>query len=122
MTYVMALAVLFAVAFIIDTLAPSFGAQKDLVSSMKVAVYASTASWVAGILYIIPVLGILAIIAGFYGLYLLFLGIKIVKSPPQDKAVGYFVVVIIVQIVLTFMIGFIVSAVVFGRAAGYGYM
>lgn len=119
MMYVMTLVALYVTAFIIDILAPSFGSQKDLVSSMKVAVYASTASWVAGIFYIIPALAILALIAGLYGLYLMFLGIKIVKSPSQDKAVGYFVVVIIVQIILYFLIGFIVSAVAFGRGAAF---
>lgn len=119
MMYVMTLVALYVTAFIIDTLAPSFGSQKNLVESMKVAVYASTASWVAGIFYIIPALAIIALIAGFYSLYLLYLGIKIVKSPPQDKAVGYFVVVIIVQIILGFLVGFIVSAVAFGSAAAY---
>ncbi|MCP5101746.1 MAG: YIP1 family protein [bacterium] len=119
MMYIMSLVGVYIVAFIIDALAPSFGSQKDMVSSMKVAVYASTASWVAGVLYIIPALSILAVIAGLYSLYLLFLGIKIVKNPPQDKAVGYFVVVIIAELVLAFLIGFIVSAVAFGSAARY---
>jgi hypothetical protein len=119
MMYVMTLVGLFILAFIIDALAPSFGSQKDMISSMKVAVYASTASWVAGVFYIIPVLSILVLIAGLYTLYLLYLGIKIVKSPPQDKAIGYFVVVILVEIIVAFLIGFIVAKVAFGSAAAF---
>lgn len=119
MMYVMTLVGLYILAFIIDTLAPSFGSQKNMVSSMKVAVYGSTAAWVAGIFYIIPALQILSLIAGIYTLYLLYLGIKIVKNPPQDKAAGYFVVVIIVEIIVAFLIGFLVSTIAFGRAAGF---
>ena len=119
MMYVMTLVSLYVTAFIIDALAPSFGSQKDMVNSMKVAVYASTAAWVAGIFYIIPALSILVMIASLYSLYLFFLGIKIVKNPPQDKAVGYFVVVIIVQIILSFVIGFLVATVAFGRATAF---
>jgi hypothetical protein len=119
MMYVMTLVSLYVTAFIIDALAPSFGSQKDMVNSMKVAVYASTAAWVAGIFYVIPALSILVMIASLYSLYLFFLGIKIVKSPPQDKAVGYFVVVIIVQIILSFVIGFLVAAVAFGKATAF---
>lgn len=115
--YVMSLVGVYILAFIIDVLAPSFGSQKDLVNSMKVAIYASTAVWVAGVLYIVPALAILVIIASIYSLYLLYLGIKIVKNPPQDKAVGYFVVVIIVSIVVNFLIGLIAGLVAFGSAA-----
>lgn len=117
--YVLSLVGVYVLAFIIDVLAPSFGSQKDLVNSMKVAVFASTAVWVAGILYIVPALSILVLIAGLYSLYLLFLGIKIVKNPPQDKAAGYFVVVIIVSIIVNFLIGVIASVVAFGSAASF---
>ena len=117
--YVLSLVGVYIMGFIIDVLAPSFGSQKDMVNSMKVAVYASTAIWVAGILYIIPALAIVVMIAGLYGLFLLYLGIKIVKNPPQDKAVGYFVVVIIVAIVVNVLIGIIVGAAAFGSAAAY---
>ncbi len=119
MMYVLSLVGVYILGFIIDALAPSFGSQKDMVNSLKVAVYASTAIWVAGILYIIPMLSILVLIAGLYGLFLLYLGIKIVKNPPQDKAAGYFVVVIVVAIVVNVLIGIIVAAAAFGSAARF---
>jgi uncharacterized membrane protein len=86
-----------------------------MVSSMKAAVFASTPTWIAGILYIIPGLAILVMIASLYALYLLYLGIKIVKNPPQDKAMGYFIVVLIVDIILFFLIGFITTTIAVGR-------
>jgi hypothetical protein len=111
--YVLSLAGIYLVAFIVDALAPSFGATKDIVSSLKVVVYSYTAVWVAGIFQIIPVLAILGIL-GLYSLYLLYLGLNIVKGSPSDKVVGYTVVVIIITIVIYFIIGAIVGAIALG--------
>lgn len=111
--YVLSLAGIYLVAFIVDALAPSFGATKDMVSSLKVVVYSYTAVWVAGIFQIIPVLAILGIL-GLYSLYLLYLGLNIVKDSPSDKVVGYTVVVVIITIVVYFIIGAIVGAIALG--------
>jgi hypothetical protein len=108
--YVLTIVGVYAAAFIVDALAPSFGSTKDMVASLKVVVYSWTAAWIAGIFGIIPVLGILGIL-GLYSLYLLYLGLKIVKETPQDKLVGYVVVTIIVLIVIYFIIGAIVAAI-----------
>lgn len=111
--YVLSLAGIYLVAFIVDALAPSFGATKDMVSSLKVVIYSYTAVWVAGIFQIIPVLAILGIL-GLYSLYLLYLGLNIVKGSPSDKVVGYTVVVVIITIVVYFIIGAIVGAIALG--------
>lgn len=112
--YAMTVGAVYLLAFIVDALAPSFGAKKDMLASLKVVVYSYTAAWVAGIFQIVPLLGFLGIIGGLYGLFLLYLGLKIVKETPQDKLVGYFIVVIIVSIVVYFVIGMIVGAIAFG--------
>jgi hypothetical protein len=117
-TYIMSLVGTFVLGVIIDALATTFGAQKDMVGSMKTAVFASTPGWIAGILLIIPALSILAIIGGLYGLYLLYLGIKIIKNPPQDKLVAYFIVSLIVAAVVMWLSQFITRSVAFGRYAG----
>jgi hypothetical protein len=108
--YILALVGVYVIAFIIDALAPSFGASKDMIASLKVSVYSSTAAWVVGIFSIIPALSILGIL-GLYSLYLMYLGLKIVKTPPEDKLIGYFIVVIIVAVIVYFVIGMIVAAV-----------
>lgn len=41
----------------------------------------------------------------------MYLSLKIVKTPPEDKLIGYFIVVIIVAIIVYFVIGMIVTAV-----------
>jgi hypothetical protein len=106
--YVLALIGTFVLALIIDALAPTFGGQKNQIQALKVAAYSSTAAWLAGIFVIIPALAILGLL-GLYSLYLLYLGLPILMKAPQEKAMGYTVVVIIVAIVLYLIIGVIVA-------------
>lgn len=103
--YVLSLASVYAIALIIDALAPQFGGEKNFIQSLKVAAFAPTAAWVAGIFNILPVLGILALIGALYSLYTLYVGLPILKKTPADKAVPYTVVVIIAAIVLWIVIG-----------------
>ena len=97
----------FILAFIIDALATNFGSEKNFNKSFQVAAYSATAGLVGGIFLIVPALSILAILAGLYGLYLLFVGLPVLKKTPADKAVTYFVVVlvaaIIVGVILTYL-------------------
>lgn len=108
--YVLGLAGLALTAFIADALAPSFGSQKNFVNAFKAVVYSMTPVWVAGILYIIPFLGILVLLAGLYGLYLLFLGLPELMDTPKEKAIGYVIVVIVVNIIVYFVAGAIAGA------------
>jgi Yip1-like protein len=110
LSYVLSLGVVYVVALIIDALAPNFGGQKNFMQAFKVAAFAPTASWLAGIFSIIPVLSILGIV-GLYSLYLLYLGLPRLMKAPEDKAIPYTVVVIIVVIVL-FIVVFALSALV----------
>lgn len=89
----------FIVAFIIDALASNFGSEKNFDKSFQVAAYSATAGLVGGIVLIVPALSILALLASLYGLYLLYLGLPILKKTPADKAVSYFVAVLVVSIV-----------------------
>lgn len=116
--YVLGLVSVFVLALIIDALAPTFGGQKNQIQALKAAAYSSTAAWVGGIFGLIPALAILGLLAVIYSLYLLFLGLPVVMKAPQDKAVGYTVVVILVAIVLYFVIGIIVAQFAWRPAMG----
>lgn len=109
-TYILSLVGAFLVGYIIDAFAATFGSTKDLTSSMKVSVYASTASWVGGIFYLFDFLSFLSLVAGIYTLVLMYNGLKIVKNVPDDKVTGYFITVVIVSIVIYLIIGSITSA------------
>ena len=62
-TFCFAIVGVFILAFIINALAPTFGAQQDSNKAFKVAVYSYTPAWIAGVLQILPALAILAVFA-----------------------------------------------------------
>jgi Yip1 domain len=110
----------FVMSFIINALAPSFSAEKNSAQALKVAVYSFTPAWVAGVFQILPALGLLAVLGALYGLYLLYLGLPRLMKCPQDKAVGYTVVVVICAIVTSVVLGVLSAAIVGTGMAGSG--
>ena len=109
--YVFSMGMVFGIAFIMDALAPTFGAKKDLLTSLKVVIFSWTAAWVAGVFMIIPALSPLAMLAGIYSLVLMYFGMKGIRKVPADKLVGYYVTVLVISIVLAVLVGIIVSAI-----------
>jgi hypothetical protein len=116
-SYVLTLVGIYIVALIIDALAPSFGSQKNQVKAMKVAVYSWTASWISGILMIIPALSPIMMLCSLYSLYLFYLGLPVLMETPKEKALGYFIITIIVSLVVFILIGTI-SSQLFGFGSG----
>jgi hypothetical protein len=108
---VMSVVMVYVLAFIIDALAPSFGAQKAFPQALKVAAYAYTPVWVMGIVQVLPLLGILLLIAAIYAIYLLYLGLQAVMRAPGEKAAGYTAVVVIVGIVVSLIVSAVIGAV-----------
>lgn len=106
-SYVLGLVGIYVIALIIDALAPTFGGEKNQGQALKVAAYAATPAWIAGVLHILPALGILALLAALYSLYVLYLGLPVLMKSPKEKAVGYTVVVVICAIVLSVVIGLV---------------
>lgn len=109
--YVLSLAGVFILALIVDALAPTFGGQKNQLQALKVSIYATTASWLAGVFVIIPALAILSL-AGLYSLYLLYVGLPVLMKAPKDKAMAYTVVTILCAIVLYILLGIVAGTVI----------
>ena len=118
--YVLALIVTFVLALIVDALAVTFGGEKNFVQSLKLTAYSYTAAWLAGIFLIVPVLGgIVGLLAVIYAWYTFYLGVPVLKKCPQDKALGYTIVVVICGILLGVLLaGFIVSMIIGGGMMG----
>jgi hypothetical protein len=117
--YVLSLVLVYVYGLVINALAPTFGGQKDAMQALKTSVYASTAVYVAGIGGIIPVLGWLISLAGaVYTIYLLYLGLPTTMKCPQEKAVGYTAVSVIVGIVLGWIVSLIVGRITTGGILG----
>jgi hypothetical protein len=100
---------------IVDTLAPSFGSEKNMGKSAQLVAYSGTPSYIAGILSFIPVLGsIISLAAWAYGIYLMYLGIGPLKKTPEDKKVVYMIVAFLIMIVLYFIVAAILGAILYG--------
>jgi Yip1 domain len=121
-TFIGAIIGVVVVGFLINALAPTFGAQQNSAQAMKVAVYSFTPAWVAGVLRIVPALGILAILGAFYGFYLLYLGLPALMKAPKDKAAGYTVVTIVAAVVVIFVVNIVGGLMVAGGAIGSGML
>jgi hypothetical protein len=117
--YLLSLVLVYVYGLVINALAPTFGGQKDSIQALKTAVYASTAGWVAGIGGLVPVLGWLIALAGaVYTIYLLYLGLPKTMKCPEDKAVGYTAVSVIVGIVLSWIVSLVVGGITAGGMMG----
>jgi hypothetical protein len=97
--FVMSLVGVFVMSLVIEALAPSFGGTKDNLKAFKVAAYFPTAAWVAGAFGLLPWFGFLAIL-GLYSFYLLYLGLPRLMKVPQDKALGYVIVIVVLASVV----------------------
>ena len=117
-SYVLSLVGIYVLALIIDALASSFGGTKSQIQAFKLAVYSSTAAWIAGIFALLPPVSGLAII-GIYSLYLLYVGLPKLMKAPADKALTYTVAVVIADLVILFVIA-IVSGLIVGGAGLMG--
>ncbi len=112
MQYGLALLSVYLLALLVNALAPTFGGQKDDVQALKATAYASTASWLAGVLVLVPWLGsLLAIAGGVYAIYLLYLGLPATMRCPDGKAVPYTAVTVIVAIILSLVLGSVIAKI-----------
>jgi hypothetical protein len=108
--YVLTFVAVYIVAWIVNLLAPTFASQKSFASALKVTVYSYTPSWLAGVFLLIPSLRFLTIL-GLYGLYLLYLGLPPVMKTPPEKAIWYTIVIVICAIIVSLLIGAVVTAI-----------
>jgi Yip1-like protein len=108
--YLLSFVIVYAVAIIIDQLAPRFGGVKDFASALKVTVYSFTPYWVAGVLQFVPGLRFVGFVIAFFGVYLAWLGLPRLMRPKPDKAVPYVAIAAACAVVIT------AAVILIGRA------
>jgi hypothetical protein len=116
-SYLLGLAGIYVFALIIDALAPQFGGQKNKIQAFKVAVYSGTAAWIAGVFALIPQVSMLSIV-GVYSLYLLYVGLPKLMKAPQDKALTYTIVSVVLAVVVWIVIAAVSTSIVGMGGAG----
>jgi len=115
--YVMALISAAVLAFIVDFVVTKFGGAAHRVNAFKLAIYSSTAAWLAGIFVAVPGLGVLGLL-GLYSFYLLYTGLPVLMKVPEDKAVLCTVAIAAAAILLALL----VSALLRPATAMFGGM
>jgi hypothetical protein len=113
--YVLALAGAFLLGLFIDIVSEYFNTPRDIHAALKIAVYSSTALWIAGVFSIIPVMAPIGVLAGLYSFYPLFVGIRVIKAPDKDKEISFFIVTSIVYVVVMVFVPMMTSLIVFGN-------
>lgn len=108
---VMAVIQLFVIAFVANFLSKQFAGKESFPAAFRLVAYSMTAAWLAGIFGIVPMLAILGIV-GLYSFYLFYLGATPVMGVPEDKAVAYTAVTVLVVIVVYVIVAAITTAIV----------
>jgi hypothetical protein len=112
LSYALNVATWVALAYIINLLAASFNAQRDLDQAAKLSTGAMIPVWTGGLLSITTLapLAWLGSLAGLgYGAYILYLGLPVINGTPQDKAVVYTVATIAILFLVTFVLALVVG-------------
>jgi Yip1 domain len=121
--YVLSLVTLYLMSLIVNAVSPSFNGKSDMVESTKLMTYASTPTWVAGLVSWIPVLGALISLGAIaYVVYLIYLGLKPVLGVPQEKVAGFTVVIVLIYIVLSLVVSGIIVGLLFTTFFGSAMM
>jgi hypothetical protein len=111
-SFAISLLSVYVIGRIAAKIAPAFGGKNDLAQGIRLVAYAYTAAWLAGVFALIPALEVLSMIGGIYSLYLLYTGTSVMMGVPQERAVGYTAVVILVAIAVYLLTGIVVGSVV----------
>lgn len=120
--YVLSLVMVYVLSLIANALAPTFAGEKNALNAFKLIAYASTAGMVGGIFNLMPGLSMLGLLAALYSIYLIYTGIPPLMKSPEDKAIGYTVVIIVCGIVAGLLMGLASSLLTRGGGLGMGGM
>jgi hypothetical protein len=112
MQYIIIIGGAYLSALVFDFLATNFEGTKNFNRAFQLSAYCYTPICLGGIFYIHFSLSFLSILAGLYGFYLLYLGVKPMMKVPNNKATNYFVVSLLAMLIVFFVLGAIVGAII----------
>jgi hypothetical protein len=97
-------------ALLVNAVAGGFGGVGNYNQALKLAIYANTASWVAGLLGFVPVVSLVVVLGGLiYQIVLFSLGMSRVMHTPPEKTVGAVAVAIGGYIGVALVFGFLAA-------------
>jgi hypothetical protein len=108
--YCVSLPMIFVVAFVLSSAAPTFDGRTNDARALALAAYSYTPAWLAEIFGLAPGLRWLDIL-GFYGIYLFYLGAPRMLKCPKDNADVLTLVALVVSIAAGALHAFIVRLI-----------
>jgi hypothetical protein len=104
-SYALTLVGVYVLAIVIDELAPRFGGARGRTQAFKLAAYAGTGWWVAGIFRLLPNIGnTFALLGGLYTLYLMYLGLPKLMKVDNDRVTPYLAVSLVVTVLIWLLV------------------
>lgn len=100
-------------AMVINWLAPKFESKCDLITALKLVIYAMTPVWLAGLFSLVPALNVLSLV-GLYGVYLLVLGLPVLLETPSNKVTMYVLTILGIGLVINLVLSLLLVATVYG--------
>lgn len=108
-SYIGSLVMVWLMSLAVNALAPTFGGTKNPLAAFKTMAYGGTAAMVAGIFYLLPSLSALALLGSLYTVYLVYLGLPVLMKCPQDKAIAYTAVVVVIGFAMGMVLGMLMA-------------
>lgn len=115
-SFITSLAVYLIGTSLIDRLARGFGGTSDLWRSAQLVAYSYTPAFLAGVFYALPGWQ-QGVVLGLYSVYLFYLGVPALKAIPEDQRVAYSVVSAILLIIIRFLVGLLLSNLIYSFAS-----
>jgi uncharacterized membrane protein (Fun14 family) len=109
--YVMNLVGVYALTLAIAAISGAIGGQKNRVQALKVAAYATTPYWLAGVFAVFPKLEPIGTLLGLYSLRLFALGLASVMKVPRDKIAAATLLTSIAAVLIALVVGSILTRV-----------
>jgi hypothetical protein len=114
--YLVSLPMIFIVAFVLSSAAPSFDGRSNDAKALALAAYSYTPAWLAEIFGLVPGFRWLDIL-GFYGVYLFYLGAPRMLKCPKDNADVLTLIALIASIAAGALHAFIVRLIAPAQSA-----
>ena len=114
-SFITSLSVYWLGVYLVDRIAPAFGAPRDLGRSAQLVAYSYTPAWLAGIFYLLPMLQELVVL-GLYSVYLFYLGVPILKRTPDDQRIAFTISSAIILIIIRFVVGLLIVNIVYSTS------
>jgi hypothetical protein len=114
--YFVSLPIIFMVAFVLSSAAPTFDGRSNDARALALAAYSYTPAWLAEVFGLAPGLRWLDIL-GFYGVYLFYLGAPRMLKCPKDNADVLTLMALIVSIAAGALHAFIVRLIAPAQSA-----